>query len=133
MRAARKVYSGVFIAGLAAAGATAHAQLQTSPFSAAPQVPQVQAPALQTPTITNPPAVVPAVAIPQKPAAAELPPKPAAQPTAERNEFQQFIEASTGQRLPIFGHQLFEATPSTFAPVENIPVPADYVIGPGDE
>src|SRR5262245_16554915 len=51
---------------------------------------------------------------------------------AERNEFQDFIWASTGQILPLFGHNLFEA-PSTFAPVENIPVTPDYVIGPGDE
>ena len=52
--------------------------------------------------------------------------------TNERNEFQDFIWASTGQVLPIFGHNLFEA-PSTFAPVENIPVTGDYAIGPGDE
>src|SRR5438132_2211949 len=58
--------------------------------------------------------------------------KPAAEPIAERNEFQEFITASTGKRLPIFGFNLFEA-PSTFAPVENIPVTGDYVIGPGDE
>jgi protein involved in polysaccharide export with SLBB domain len=50
----------------------------------------------------------------------------------ERNEFQDFIWASTGQLLPLFGHNLFEA-PTTFAPVENIPVTPDYVIGPGDE
>ncbi|HXM80327.1 MAG TPA: SLBB domain-containing protein [Burkholderiales bacterium] len=52
--------------------------------------------------------------------------------TGERNEFQDFIWASTGQVLPLFGQNLFEA-PSTFAPVENIPVTPDYVIGPGDE
>ena len=28
---------------------------------------------------------------------------------------------------------MFNAAPSTFAPVDNIPVTADYVIGPGDE
>jgi protein involved in polysaccharide export with SLBB domain len=50
----------------------------------------------------------------------------------DRNEFQDFIWASTGQFLPLFGHNLFEA-PTTFAPVENIPVTPDYVIGPGDE
>jgi polysaccharide biosynthesis/export protein len=50
----------------------------------------------------------------------------------ERNEFQDFIWASTGQVLPVFGHNLFEA-PTTFAPVENVPVTPDYVIGPGDE
>jgi len=137
VQTARKVFGTVLIVGIGAAGALAHAQPQTPSFAApgtAPQLPQAQAPATQTPTITNPP-VVPAAALPAalpaKPAAPE-PPKPAARP-AERNEFQQFIEASSGQRLPLFGHELFEATPSTFAPVENIPVPADYVIGPGDE
>jgi protein involved in polysaccharide export with SLBB domain len=35
--------------------------------------------------------------------------------------------------LPIFGDELFNTTPSTFAPVDNIPVTPDYVIGPGDE
>ena len=51
----------------------------------------------------------------------------------ERNEFQDFLFASTGRILPIFGRSLFEDVPSTFAPVENIPVTPDYVIGPGDE
>jgi protein involved in polysaccharide export with SLBB domain len=58
--------------------------------------------------------------------------KPASEPGAERNEFQEFITASSGKKLPMFGFNLFEA-PSTFAPVENIPVTPDYVIGPGDE
>ena len=52
--------------------------------------------------------------------------------TGERNEFQDFIWSSTGQVLPIFGQNLFEA-PSTFAPVENVPVTPEYIIGPGDE
>ena len=122
---------------VALCGATAHAQMIAPPgqspgLPGAQFQPPVQIPAIQTPTITNQPA------FPEQKPAAE-PPKPAAQParsarpTAERNEFQQFIEASTGQRLPIFGLDLFEGAPSTFAPVENIAVPADYVIGPGDE
>ncbi len=51
----------------------------------------------------------------------------------EKNEFQEFITASTGRPLQIFGQSLFRDVPSTFAPVENIPVTPDYVIGPGDE
>jgi len=51
---------------------------------------------------------------------------------AEQNAFQEFITASTGRKLPIFGMTLFDA-PSTFAPVDNIPVTAEYIIGPGDE
>ncbi len=49
------------------------------------------------------------------------------------NEFQKFIAQSTGLNLPMFGYNLFENAPSTFAPVDQIPVTADYVVGPGDE
>jgi polysaccharide biosynthesis/export protein len=31
-----------------------------------------------------------------------------------------------------FGYDLFEGSPSTFAPVKDIQVPSDYVVGPGD-
>jgi polysaccharide export outer membrane protein len=48
-------------------------------------------------------------------------------------EFQQVVAGSTGLTLPVFGAGLFNETPSTFAPVDNIPVTPDYVIGPGDE
>lgn len=37
------------------------------------------------------------------------------------------------EALKPFGYDLFDRPPSTFAPVTNVPVPADYVIGPGDE
>jgi protein involved in polysaccharide export with SLBB domain len=36
------------------------------------------------------------------------------------------------EALKPFGYDLFERAPSTFAPVTNVPVPADYVVGPGD-
>src|SRR5947209_882702 len=51
----------------------------------------------------------------------------------ERNEFQQFVMQSIGRDLPMFGANLFRTVPSTFAPVDNVPVAADYVVGPGDE
>ncbi|WP_417513654.1 SLBB domain-containing protein [Marinobacter sp.] len=35
--------------------------------------------------------------------------------------------------LKPFGYELFEGKPSTFAPVTEIPVPANYTMGPGDE
>jgi polysaccharide biosynthesis/export protein len=35
--------------------------------------------------------------------------------------------------LKPFGYDLFERDPSTFSPVTNVPVPADYVIGSGDQ
>ena len=34
--------------------------------------------------------------------------------------------------IQLFGYDIFQKTPTTFAPVENIPVPNDYIIGPGD-
>jgi len=49
------------------------------------------------------------------------------------NEFQTFLAQSVGRVLPMYGYNLFSRPPSTFAPVSNIPVPQDYVIGPGDE
>ncbi len=54
-------------------------------------------------------------------------------PPMERIEFQDFVAQSTGRELPIFGSELFRNVPSTFAPVDNVPVASDYVIGPGDE
>jgi polysaccharide biosynthesis/export protein len=35
--------------------------------------------------------------------------------------------------LKPFGYDIFDNPPSTFAPITNVPVPADYVLGPGDE
>ncbi len=39
---------------------------------------------------------------------------------------------SRGLPLRQFGYDLFAGTPTTFAPATDIPVPSDYVIGPGD-
>lgn len=66
-------------------------------------------------------------------ASGKNPAQEAAIPRQPLTEFQKFIAASTGQILPVFGANLFSHVPSTFAPVENTPVPPDYVIGPGDE
>jgi polysaccharide biosynthesis/export protein len=53
--------------------------------------------------------------------------------TEESTEFQKFVFSSTGQKLPIFGHDLFRGVPTTFSPVDRVPATADYEIGPGDE
>ena len=55
-----------------------------------------------------------------------LPPQPLTQ-------FQKFVAGTTGEVLPIFGENLFQNTPSTFAPINEAPIPPDYIIGPGDE
>jgi polysaccharide export outer membrane protein len=43
------------------------------------------------------------------------------------------VADSVGHMLSIYGRGLFRNSPSTFAPVTNAPVPATYVIGPGDQ
>jgi protein involved in polysaccharide export with SLBB domain len=60
-------------------------------------------------------------------------PEPKSAVPAPLSEFQAFVRDSSGRVLPIFGADLFNSPPSTFAPVDNIPVTPDYVIGPGDE
>lgn len=54
-------------------------------------------------------------------------------PREPLTEFQKFVASTTSQVLPIYGADLFRRVPSTFAPVDMAPVPASYVIGPGDE
>ena len=52
---------------------------------------------------------------------------------AQQTEFQKMVMSSTGRTLPLYGADLFWGSPSTFAPVEQVPVTPDYVVGPGDE
>jgi polysaccharide export outer membrane protein len=42
------------------------------------------------------------------------------------------VEPVGTQALRPFGHELFKGPPDTFAPATDIPVPAEYVVGPGD-
>jgi protein involved in polysaccharide export with SLBB domain len=55
------------------------------------------------------------------------------EPPEPLSEFQKFVAATTGQVLPVFGASLFQNAPSTFAPLDQGPVTADYLLGPGDE
>jgi protein involved in polysaccharide export with SLBB domain len=55
------------------------------------------------------------------------------QPTRPETEFEQMVADSVGRPLPLFGQSLFVQAPSTFAPVDWMQVPSDYIIGPGDE
>ncbi|MGH8640355.1 MAG: SLBB domain-containing protein, partial [Burkholderiales bacterium] len=111
-----------------------------------PQQPPVALP--QTPPAPLQPGVAPPEAVaappttPQKPAVATQPgvtPQPQQQfvlvqpDAAQRTEFQEFVAQSIGRYLPVFGLNLFEGVPTTFAPVDSIPVTPDYVVGPGDE
>lgn len=87
--------------------------------------------AAMRPNLSNPPVAAPDVPAPQNPGQAfqgrEVPEKDA------DSEFQKFVAQSAGRVLPVYGHNLFDGPPSTFAPLDNIPVTDDYVIGPGDE
>lgn len=42
------------------------------------------------------------------------------------------LKAVGTQALKPFGYDLFAGIPSTFAPATDVPVPAEYVVGPGD-
>jgi protein involved in polysaccharide export with SLBB domain len=52
------------------------------------------------------------------------PPKP--------NAFQTFLQQITGKSVPIYGEELFNRS-NPFAALESVPVPSNYVLGPGDE
>jgi protein involved in polysaccharide export with SLBB domain len=43
------------------------------------------------------------------------------------------VEPVGTKSLKPFGHDLFEAVPDQFMPAVDIPVPAEYVVGPGDK
>jgi protein involved in polysaccharide export with SLBB domain len=47
-------------------------------------------------------------------------------------QFQRFVEEATGKMLPHFGSQLFDA-PQAYSADAGLPVPANYILGPGDE
>ena len=54
-------------------------------------------------------------------------------PITTRSEFELFAEDAAGLPLRVYGRQLFDEVPTTFAPMDRVPVPADYVLGPGDQ
>lgn len=57
--------------------------------------------------------------------------EPPRDPPAQVTEFQRFVLEGTGRHVPLFGYELFGAP--AFPSLTNVPVPTDYVIGPGDE
>ncbi len=48
-------------------------------------------------------------------------------------DIEKALETPTPEVLQIFGHKFFRGVPSTFAPIETIPISNDYIIGSGDE
>lgn len=91
---------------------------RTIPFPTVPELPRVN--------ITNVPGEPTAQPATNQAAPLILPPEPDI-------EFQKFVNASLGYDLPIFGQNLFQNVPSTFAPLDYVPVAPDYLLGPGDE
>lgn len=47
------------------------------------------------------------------------------------NDFQKFVQESTGQSLPLYGFNFFGD--DVYSPAANVPVAPDYRMGPGDE
>lgn len=92
---------------------TSPSQQQELPNGMNPAVPLSTGP---TPTFEQPNLIPPQLRKPEPP-----------------TEFQLMAADSVGRMLPIYGSSLFQQPPSTFAPLLNVPVPANYVIGPGDE
>jgi protein involved in polysaccharide export with SLBB domain len=90
--------------------------------------PTMGAPTTGVPTIRTPTVVQPRTTLPGSPLAVAP-----SQPSDVQNEFQEFVALSVGRQLPLFGYNLFAGVPTTFAPVDSIPVTPEYVVGPGDE
>jgi polysaccharide export outer membrane protein len=103
-------------------------QTETSPMEGQPPAGEQATP--------PPPSVVLDDTQPSPPANPPKTTRPAprtAKKVGELTDFQQMVVASLGKSLPIYGLSLFENVPTTFAPVDRVPVTADYVLGPGDE
>jgi polysaccharide export outer membrane protein len=118
--------SGLTVPGLASPFGTQSDGSQSQKAAPAPA---------KTPPVTTPTAVTSdsqTAAQDKAPKGTEqLPPVKAR--TAELTDFQKLVADSLGQVLPIYGQSLFQNVPTTFAPVDRVPVTAGYVIGPGDE
>ena len=54
-------------------------------------------------------------------------------PPPRPSEFQKFVEVATGRLLPVFGASFFGESAESFSALDNVPVSADYALGPGDE
>lgn len=88
----------------------------------------------RSPLIEQPSYVEPYSTVPNLPGSSmERPVSRVPAPQLTKSEFQMFAEDAAGHPLTVYGRQLFDKAPSTFAPMDHIPVPADYIIGPGDE
>lgn len=104
------------------------------PRVSATEVSAATAVATDAATLTLPPAITPladtapVASTPTAEAAAPLPPPRVAGP----NQFQRFVQETTGRLLPLFGHDLFDS-PQSYAVNNALPAPDNYLLGPGDQ
>lgn len=42
-------------------------------------------------------------------------------------------QSDKDDELPLFGYDVFAGVPTSFTPIADLPVPSDYIVGPGDE
>jgi len=127
-------------------GSTFAQQVQTIPIAPQYQLPQSPPQPIQPAIEGQPlPQQLPAQPTPPQQPGTEvspqiMPPQPPTvtpPPVEKPSEFEQFISGKApftiSTDIKQFGYDLFKKPPSTFAPVEKVPVGPDYVIGPGDE
>ena len=50
-----------------------------------------------------------------------------------RSDFELLVETSIGVALPVFGKELFEGDKNEFSAIDQVNVPSDFVVGPGDD
>lgn len=114
------------------------------PATPSPSAPPLSIPAIPTPFPSIPAAPTPEQTqkgremlkekvVPEKPA--EAPPGPKAK--EELSSFEAFIQGEAPREVSTeieqFGYGLFAEPPTTFAPVDAVPIGPDYLLGPGDE
>ncbi|GGZ00538.1 sugar transporter [Shewanella fodinae] len=54
------------------------------------------------------------------------------QKNTKQNDDLSFLKDDQNQPLKRFGYYMFAGSPTTFAPVSDVPVPTNYMVGPGD-
>ena len=112
--------TGGWPAGFAPAGSAGN----RSVLDASPPI--VNAPGMNAPGMNAPGAAPAGGAAPADVRLLQAPPRPAP------NQFQRFVQESTGRLLPVYGTELFQ-TPQAYAADSGLSPPADYVLGVGDE
>jgi protein involved in polysaccharide export with SLBB domain len=119
----------------APAAAPAQGLTPTPPQTQPPA--QTPPPSAQTPPSQSPESAAGDKKPPEtKPASSASSPAAAAEPEADLSVTERLLSgqapSEVSTRLRQFGYEVFQRSVSTFAPVTDIPVGPDYVIGPGD-